>query len=252
MYGQQQLARNNQVQAARARLAQRQIPGGAQQANMAGCGGAQPVIGGRPLGVVDTGFHLAPPLPPGSLYGGGVVRQDWAPCSVIVQADAGQDTVVQLATRGNSNFFIGGVSTCNNCFEIILKELNTGSLNVNLLPCGSVEAAIFNTDDCWCPFDIGCINTNAPLEIVFAPFGTPSVLPFLNMTFWGTADRGFADCGYPYGLPGLPYGGTPAWPGPGFVGGYPNPGGGDYGPGGYPAGYGPGGPGAPGGGMPAM
>ncbi len=220
MYGQQQLARNNQVQAARARLAQRQIPGGAQQipggaqqANMAGCGVSP---SGLPLGVMDSSYNLAPPRPPGT-DGPILIRQDMAPCSVIVQADAGQDTVVQLATRGNANFFIKAVSTCNNCFEIIIKEMNTGSLDVNLLPCGSIEAAIFNTDDCWCPFDIGCINTNAPLEIVFAPFGTPSVLPFLNMTFWGIADRSFADCGYPYGLP---WGGPAAWPpGGGYVGG---------------------------------
>jgi hypothetical protein len=222
-----QLARSSQVQAARARLATRQgIPGGAPNANMAGCGYVGPAIGGAPVGV-------SPEIPAQALpyfnYGPSVINQPCVPCGVIAQADLAGETTVELATKGGTLFNASGVSSLNNAFEILLNAIATGSSQINVLPCGQVDAAIFNTDDCFCCLDAGCISTISPAEIRFEPFGTPSVAPFLSLHLWGQAVRGFDDCGYPYGIPVNGFFPT----NPGFVGGVPSAPGG-YGAWGYP------------------
>jgi len=235
-----QLARNSQVQAARARLASRQgVPGGAMNANMAGCGYASPAIGGAPIGVT-------PEIPQQSLpyfnYGPSVINQSCIPCQIIAQADLAGETTAELAPRGGTLFNISGVSSCNNCFEILLNSINTGSAQINVLACGQVDAGIFNTDDCFCCLDVGCASTISPLEMSFEPFGTPSVAPFASVAFWGQAVRGFDDCGYPYGVPVGGFfpnnpgfvGGVPSAPGAYGAWGYPPPGG-SYGLGGGPA-----------------
>jgi len=206
MYG-NQLARNSQVQAARARLAARQgyVPGGADYANMAGCGPVAPsmIPPGSPLGVLNVpgGGAGLPPIP---YPGPAIFQQGCVPCSVIMQADLGGATEVQVSPRNGAFFNIGGISSCNNCFEILINSILTGSAEVNLLPCGQVDVGIWNTDDCFCCFDGGCISTLGPATINFEPFGTPSVAPFLNIALWGVSTRVAFDCGWPYGVGG-PY-----------------------------------------------
>ncbi len=238
---QSQLARNSQVQAARARLASRRggIPGGAEAANLAGCGYVDPAMGGAPIGVQEYpgGPPAGLPIPPSTPA---IFQQTCVPCAVIAQSDLAGSTTVQITPRNGAFFNIGGLSSCNNCFEVLVSAISTGSAEVNLLPCGQIDIGIYNTDDCFCCFDGGCISTLGPATIEFEPFGTPSVAPFLNMTFWGVSTRGAFDCGWPYGVPVPPYAAVPRQ-GYSFVGGMPAGGGG-------PGAYGPGGPNMGGGG----
>lgn len=204
-----QLARNSQIMAARQRLAARQggVPGGAQQGNLAGCG--LPINqGGYPAFPAERGWtphafyeglpNLAPGLPYQNLGGPGItLRQHLAPCSAIVRVqEVGAPTVVELAPRGGSAFYGAGIKTCNEAFQVIINSLETGSLEYDLIPCDGVDACYWNTDECYCPMDIGCITNVSPLTIEFSAFGTPSVLPFLNFIAVGTRDSGWQDCGY--------------------------------------------------------
>lgn len=186
--------------------------------NMAGCGNVAPVIGGAPVGISTEQTYAplpAPPFPVPTVY-----SQNCIPCQIIAQADLAGETTVETAPRGGALFYGSGISSCNNCFEILLNSITTGSLAVNSLPCGAVDAGIFNTDDCFCCFDVGCVSTISPLEMRFEPFGTPSVAPFASIAFWGQIVRSPDDCGFPYGIPA---GGW--YPGGGYVGGVPAAGG---------------------------
>lgn len=234
-----QLARNSQIMAARQRLAARQggVPGGASAGNLAGCG--LPVNqGGYPTFPAERGWtpypfyeglpEMAPGLPAQNLAGPGTtLRQHLAPCSAIVRVqEVGAPTVVELATRGGAAFYGNGIKTMNEAFQVIINSLETGSLEYDLIPCDGVDAAYWNTDECYCPMDIGCVTNVSPLTIEFSAFGTPSVLPFLNFVMVGTRDSGFQNCGYwpasyPYPLPAPPNGGggrpPGGWGGPGNI-----------------------------------
>jgi hypothetical protein len=219
-----QLARNNQVQAARQRLGMR-VPGGSDYGNVAGCGGGMDY----PQGSLWSPYlangqvipQTAPPIDPRYLAGPGTAFvQNIAPLSVIHQVEeVGSPTTIEVSCR--RYFYASGISTCNECFQIIINSIFVGGLEYNLLGCSDpgVDAALWNTDECYCPWDIGCINNQTPATISFSAFGTPSTLPFLNMAFWGTAISNMG-CMPPYG--GFPGGGFPG--GGGGGGGFGGPG----------------------------
>jgi hypothetical protein len=196
MYRQNQLARNNQVQAARQRLGM--IPGGADQGNLAGCGGQSYPPGAMWQPYLASSNNIpqtAPNLPPGSVVNPGMaVIQNLAPLSAIVQAtDPASPTTFELSCR--QYFYGSGISSCNECFSILLNSFLVGGTDYNLLGCGPVDVGIWNTDACYCPWDIGCISTLSPATLTFTPFNTPSVLPFLNLVVWGTAVNDVRGCG---------------------------------------------------------
>lgn len=205
-----QLARNQQVEAARRRLAARRrnarVPAGARNMNVAGCGGPNwnqgywpdypPGNAWTPYPVMETLPETAPPLGPGQLVGPNqVVEQHLAPCGIIMQADPNGPTTIEFAAASGKLMYGSGISSCNDCFQILIHSIDTGSLPYNLIPCEMVDAAIWNTDECFCPMEIGCFWSVSPLTVSFSAFGNPSVAPFLNLTIWATAQSGVFDCG---------------------------------------------------------
>lgn len=231
---QNQLARNSQIQAARQRLAMREggVPGGGY-ANVAGCApmnvGAQ-WAGGDPYPVYQSVPNMAPDFCPGVPASNAWVRQHLAPMGLIVQADPNNaETCVEVSCRNGRNFYGAGLKSCNECFQAIVTRIETGTLGYNLIGCGDgVDAGYWNTDDCYCPMELGCNNSLSPYIVCFQAFGTPSVQPFLNLTFVGTVDSQYLGCGGSGTIP--PYCPPTGMP-PGGGGGYlpPGPGGGTIG-----------------------
>lgn len=224
-------ARNAQIAAARRRqLALRQqgfVPGGAQQGNLAGCGmnynqGGWPNGGPgqawTPIGQFQSLPNLAPPV--ANLMGPGTtLRQYLAPCSIIVQLEAlGASTNLEISAAGGAIFWGLGLRSLNDPNTVIVNSIETGSIDYDLIPCDGVDSAYWATDDCFCPFPIGCFTNVSPLRVEFSAFGTPSTRPFLNLTVVGTRDGSLNDCGFwPAGYPQIgpgPGGGF----GPGFTG----------------------------------
>lgn len=220
-----QLARNSQVQAARQRLAAQQgmVPGGAQQGNVAGCGSLAtsgwPPQQGYP--VFAQSPQNCPPVP--TAQGPVTLRQYNAKLSCIVRVEeVGSPTCCEISCKGGSVFYGSGIRTMNDCFQVLVESMQTGSLQYDLICGDPIDACYWNTDDCYCAEDIGCVTNVSPLTICFSAFGTPSVLPYLNMVIVGCRDSGWQDCGftpdfYPPGTGYVPPGG-----GGGFPGGPPN------------------------------
>ncbi len=233
-----QLARNNQVQAARQRLAMRNpgggVPGGGP-GNVAGC--PQPLNqGGWGVPPQDQSWvpqayfegipEKAPALPAAAFAPpGSIIRQHLAPCSAIIQTQA-EAVTAEMAPRSGKKLYAAGVKSCNECFQVLMESMEVSSVEFDLLPCGEVDVGIWNTDDCFCAFDIGCIDRNTPLVITFSAFGTPSVFPFLNFNVIGTVDAYWGICSdgpYPWqGMPPWqPYPGQQPPGGGGGGGGFP-------------------------------
>ena len=191
------ITRNSQVQAARQRLASRQVPGGAQAGNVAGCGVFNsPVMPPNLMATQDT-------------RGPVIVQQAVAPMGIIPEKLVSAEGItIEVSCPSSGLFYAGGISSCNDCFEIIMDSFSVGGAQINLL-CGSVDVGVWNTVDCYCPMDIGCISNISPATITVHAFGTPSVLPQLNMALWGYMERGAFDCGYGYSPYPPGYGGGP-------------------------------------------
>lgn len=203
---QHQLARNSQVQAARQRLAQRQVPGGAYGANVAGCGpnfnqGYFPVgpndpqQGWYPVPVMNMDIaNVAPPIPAANYANPyGALKRDLVPLGFCVES--GPDPVtIEVSCRGGSYFYAGGISTCNECFQIKITAIEIGGCDYNIICGDGVDAGLWNTDDCYCPLDLGCISNFQPAVISFEAFNSPSVFPFLNGALWGVRICSWQQC----------------------------------------------------------
>jgi hypothetical protein len=208
-----QLARNSQVQAARQRLAaQGGIPGGAYMGNVAGCGGMVAASGWPPnqsMPVFNQVPQNCPPVP-AAQGPGPVLRQRDAPLSAVVQVEeVGSPTCIELCCKGGSVFYGSGFRSLNDPFQVMIESITSGSLNYDLICGDAIDAAYWNTDDCWCAMEFGCITCISPVTICFSAFGTPSVLPYINVVIVGCRDSGWMDCGYRpdfyppgYGWPG--------------------------------------------------
>lgn len=216
-------SRQNQVQAARARLASRGVPAGAQAGNVAGCGpggwGCAP-----PPGAPPGPYGPAPLLPAEAVMNmNGVLPQYMVPCWIRFQVDG--DTTAEVSPTGGAQMYGCGVRSLNLPGEVQF-QLTPGQLQIPLFPCGPVDSSLYTTDECYCPLPIGCFSNVSPLVVEASPIGTQTVPPFLNIAIFGTVLRA-AGCGpwVPWGFPG---GGFPGNGGGGMtgVGGFSGGGGG--------------------------
>lgn len=204
----------NQVRQARAQAAQ--VASGQVQGRQQGQG--QPVAVGRRQDEVDVG---ACGIGVGQFPGLNIPQ--WAQeyvymastCptafSIIADSTVAPQTIEVICDVGL--FLWCGLSSCNECNEIMLMSLRTGSSTRSRFIC-PVDAAAYNTIECFCPFAGGCITSASPARLTFAASGNPSVPPVLNLTAWGCAFETDA-CISPFdwyggGFPGQP--GGPAVP----------------------------------------
>jgi len=180
------------------------VPQGAEDGSMAGCGPGG--WGGNcptpPMAPVWGSGNMGP-YPQNSAYLG-------------IQATPTSNGQFCLSVTCGNKFFYGcGARSFTAPNQLVVTSIISGfnGLERTCGPDAGFDVAVWNTDDCWCPYDWGCFSNLAPLTICFDPVDTLSVLPFLNMIIVGNALNFFNDC-WPTFPPG--YGGFPGTP-PGVV-----------------------------------
>lgn len=126
-----------------------------------------------------------------------VIQQNYSPLGIRMPLmTTGPSTVSIFPNHGL--FYIAGVRVCNECDEVDIIRITTGGADLarNAAP---FDAAAYNTIECFCPVDWGCISKEQPLNITAEPVGTPSVAPTLNAILFGTQQQSWNSC-----YPGLP------------------------------------------------
>lgn len=145
----------------------------------------------------SMGPQSAPQVPPSQQVGPNqVLAQNASPLGVNIQANApaGTPTTV-LISPATGLYYINCVRTFNQPGEITINRVTSAGLDVPRNS-GSFDAAAYNTLECCCPVDWGCISSQAPMTLTFASQGSPSTAPFLNMVLFGTWQQSFNSC-YP-------------------------------------------------------
>lgn len=222
------LSRSSQVQAAKQRLASRQgnpgyvrqpnpaeyqqyqqqpqpmVPMGAEQANVAGCGPGAccPPAGVPTLGSVPGLSPLSGAVP------AGLFQQNFTPVSIPC-TPVGPDGVTAEISCGGRVYFPCGVRSHQESCQVLWTSAVGGSIGIEYLPCGSVDLSAFQTDECFCCFELPCVSPFQPLTLQFAAVGTPSPAPLLSFTLWGTSQGTIGGCygpAFPFVPPG--YGGN--------------------------------------------
>jgi len=181
---------------------QYQVPQGAPDGSMAGCG---------PWGDGCTGPIASPFQGYGGPVGPWVQNQSLLG---IVATPSSLGSFTLSVTCGNKFFYGCGARSFNSPLQLLVTSIISG-FNGYERTCGpdaGFDVAYWNTDDCYCPFDWGCFSNLAPLTITFDPLDTLSVLPTLDMIIVGKAVNFFNDCWPMFPGPG-PYGGGMVGPG---------------------------------------
>lgn len=218
-----QITRARAIQAAKQRLAHQaaaarmHVPPGQEQIDVGACGPDWNQGGyatpGYPWNASQEFWglpNLAPePFP-------GLLRSHLYRLGAIVQASADGPRTIELAPPNGASLYVAGFLSCNDCFQIIIHSIEQGSIGFSRV--SEIDAAVFNSDVCYCPLECGCANNLTPLVISFSPFGVQSTPPYLNLTAVGTFDAGWGSCGVPYGngyntpLPTMPGAGLGVFP----------------------------------------
>lgn len=123
-----------------------------------------------------------------------VIRQALVPISCISQAEAGGVEKCIQCFPDHGRIYVNGVRAGNGFFEIILTRLTAGGTDNNKLGNTFIDAGIYNSADMYLPIDLGCANRDSPISVCFKAFNTPSDLPWLNLTFFGTRDQAHNSC----------------------------------------------------------
>lgn len=188
-------------------------PQGVSQADVAGCGqggwrqGGFPSPGGSPdPWASNQYFEGLPNLAPMAFPG--VLESNLYRLGAIAETTAGRSVTIEVAPANGASLYVSGILTLNDPFQVLIHRIEQGS--VGFSPLADVDAAAFNTDECYCAIELGCANNLTPLIVEYSAIGTPSVQPFLNIIFVGTFQGGWGSCGVPYGngyntpLPSMP------------------------------------------------
>lgn len=199
---------------------QRRVPQGAQQVDVAGCGGpgqnqgGWPVMNNGPFAPWDSqgAYHnipqMAPNLGPGADLG--LVSAYLVRAGLNVQANVDTPREITFSLQGGSTYWIGGLASGNDFGEIVIHDLSVGGIPLQVVR--EVDAGFFNVDQSWCEIQIGCVSTIAPLTISFSQIVSGSNPPSLNLMFVGTFQASFGGCGFPAYGPMIP-GFVPGFPG---------------------------------------
>lgn len=171
-----------QAQAAQAQaLAQGQPQSPVDVAGSGCCGVSYPTggLGGGYLGgPCGPSGHPLPYIPPPNLIGPNALYQS-AIIPLGFRARFDEDgnvistsgstigtaigTAIEISVGNNSQFHPCGIRIFTGAGLIQLDQIAGGG-GFNVLP-GAVDAAVYNTDDCFCPIDLPCISPFSPLTI---------------------------------------------------------------------------------------
>ncbi len=91
---------------------------------------------------------------------------------------------LELYARPGTEFEVLGLRALNGTFEVVIHEVRLGDDDYRLE--GPIDVAIFNTQaQLFVPMKLGIVTSNIPLVLCVMPFGTPSVLPYINLAAFG-------------------------------------------------------------------
>lgn len=150
----------------------------AQGVDVGACGGpAGGMYGGFPGAVCGPGGSPLPFVPPQSLIGpnalfqSSVIPLGFSACfdcdGNVIQLVNGVQTAVgsaiEISVGNNSQFYVCGIRTFTGPGLIEITQISGGG-GFNVFP-GAVDAAVYNTDDCYCQIDLPCISPFSPLTL---------------------------------------------------------------------------------------
>lgn len=161
-----------------------------------GSGNYQPTFA-SPNAIVNASAlpNMAPMGPPQIFAGpGSVIRQALVPISCISQAAPGGVEKCIQVFPDHGRLYVNGVRAANGFFEILGTRLTAGGADNNRWGNTLIDIGIYQSDDMFLPIDLGCVNRESPISVCFRAFETPSVLPYLNLTFFGTRDQSWNSC----------------------------------------------------------
>lgn len=129
-----------------------------------------------------------------------VIQQNYTPLGFRVQANtpAGSATTIIIAPNNGGLFYISGIRSFNQPDEIEILRISSGGADI-ARNAASFDFAAYNTIECFCPVDWGCISNQSPMTLTFASIGNPSIAPFINGVLFGTFQQSWNSC-----YPGLP------------------------------------------------
>jgi hypothetical protein len=127
-----------------------------------------------------------------------VIQSNYVPLGVDMSVTADGAAVTGSFFPTHGLYYIAGIRVCNECDEIEIVRITTGGSDL-ARNAGAFDAAAYNTIECFCPVDWGCISQQNPLNLTARAKGTPSVAPTLTAILFGTHQQGFNTC-----YPGLP------------------------------------------------
>jgi hypothetical protein len=130
------------------------IPQGGAQAALAGCGwnGAGCMTSTTPAWAGLGAYPCAPIT---------------APAIIPIRTFVGPGEVVEEEFCCVRDTWVCAVRALHFDPEcLIIVSLTSGSFSWDIL-CGPIDAALWSTDNCWCPLDLGCVNCNTPGVFTF-------------------------------------------------------------------------------------
>lgn len=146
-----------------------------------------------------------------------VIQQNYTPLGFRIQANspAGTSTTIIISPNSGGMFYVAGIRIFNQPDEIEILRISSGGADI-ARNAASFDAAAYNTLECFCPVDWGCISNQSPMTLTFASIGNPSTAPFINGVLFGTFQQSWNSC-----YPGLatalgacgPYGGLGGYAG---------------------------------------
>lgn len=166
--------------------------------------GQRPAVGRQAVNVAGCNSDYGCNIVPGAgQYGAQrvvtpdqVIQKNYAPFSITAQAAAAEQTVQASPRAGIAQ--ICGVRSCNDAMEVTINGIRTAGVALDQLA-GPTDASAWNTVECFCPVNWGCVSPQQQLEVDFVQFGSPSPSPFLCLIVFTTWVQAVDSC-----YPGLP------------------------------------------------
>ena len=99
----------------------------------------------------------------------------------------------------NSTLWAGGIRIFNSPGQVMITGLFSGDSDTNQFM-GEADAATYNTDNCWCPVNFGCISSVAALTIGIraippVPVVVPDIIRLFSGTLFGVRTSTMFSCG---------------------------------------------------------
>ncbi len=139
--------------------------------------------------------NFAPHVPPDKIVRSDqILAEAYAPLGIrqTAAAVAGTGTTLLIAPIAGL-FSINGVKSSNDADEIDITLIHTSNSSVQR-NAGTFDWAAFNTVECFCPVDWGCVSQQAPLRLTFTAVSVGTTPPVMSGTLWGVKYESFNSC----------------------------------------------------------